>query len=922
MDPSPSTATFLFTDLENSTPLWEKHPDLMQELSVLHDALIQDAIVANKGKVVKPTGDGFHAVFDVATDGLAAALAGQLAIIEQSWPAETGPLLVRMGLHTGESQMRGGDYYGSEVNRAARVMGLAYGGQVLVSEATAALIRKSLPPQLSLTDLGKHRLRGFAVEERIFQIYHPSLPSEFPHLRSLSVVKNNLPVQLSSFVGREKELADVKRLLNDTHLLTLLGPGGTGKTRLMLEAAEDVIGRFDHGVWLVELAPLTDPHMITERAAAVLTVQEQPGRALLDTIVDYLRHKELLLLLDNVEHLVREGAVFAQHLLSHCPRLKILVTGREALFIPGETTLQIPSLSLPDVNGQPDLEVIQASEGVQLFLARAQDIRHDFELSPENAAAIAEIVQRLDGIPLALEMAAARLRMLTAEQIAERLNDRFRLLTGGHRTALPRQQTLQALIDWSWNLLDEKERLLIQRLSVFSGGWSLDAAQKVVRDNLLDEYDVFDLLEQLVNKSLVTVEYPATGEVRYNMLESIHQYSRERLFESGEGQLLRDRHADYYVAFAEEAAPHLNNSTMLPWIARITAELDNLRAVLAWTLEDRPELTLRIGANLLYAEASWLTPKEAQFWLEPAVEKSRGLLGTEGSEVRMADFVKALIGLALAHAWQGNNAIARQLLKECIQLARDNGEYQALAYATFSQYAPGFFNITAEGMQELEKLIEICREKGFELELVNTLGAYAWGLHAQGKTELAMPYFQELLEIVRRINNPRLNAGINRIQGYLAEIRGDLGEAKDYILLAIENYQKLNDRRGIVFNQSDIAHILRREGKLEEAEAFYRRSIIGWQEIGQRAAVAHQLECFAFLAIGRGEYEHAAKLLGAAGSFRRKAKALSEDPREIKELVRAMEQLSEALGEEQRDEVLAQGSQMSLDEAVQFALKE
>jgi hypothetical protein len=344
-------------------------------------------------------GDGFHAVFDATTDGIAAAVAGQQALIGEPWPAETGPLRVRMGLHTGESRLRGGDYFGTEVNRAARVMGLAYGGQILISEASAALIHKAMPLQFSLSDLGKHRLKGLAAAEQIYQLNHPALPFNFPPLKSLSVYKHNLPVQLSSFIGRVKELANVKDLLKETHLLTLLGPGGTGKTRLMLEVAEDVIGEYGDGIWLVELAPLTDPNLIAERVAASLSVQEQPGRVMLDTLVDYLRRKELLLLLDNMEHLVQGSAELTEHILTHCSKMKILVTGRDALFVEGEITLQIPSLSLPSSNGESALEQIRASGGVQLFLARARDVHPDFELSQTNASTITNIVLRLDSIP-------------------------------------------------------------------------------------------------------------------------------------------------------------------------------------------------------------------------------------------------------------------------------------------------------------------------------------------------------------------------------------------------------------------------------------------------------------------------------------------------------------------------------------------
>jgi predicted ATPase/class 3 adenylate cyclase len=925
MSSNPRTATFLFTDLENSTPLWENHPALMQELAARHDTLLQEAIEGHRGQVVKTTGDGFHAVFDAATDGVAAALAGQQAIIEESWPIESGPLHVRMGLHTGESRARDGDYYGSDVNRAARVMGLANGGQVLVSEATAALVGNNLPADVSLFDLGRHRLKGLAAAEQIYQIQHPTLPSEFPPLKSLSAYKHNLPVQLSTFVGRQKELADVKRLLKETHLLTLLGPGGTGKTRLMLEVAEEVIGDFPDGVWLVELAPLTDPDLVAERVAAALSLQEQPGRGMLETLVEFLRRKELLLLLDNVEHLVQECAELAQHLLTHCPRLKILVTGREALFIAGETTLQIPSL--PAGNGDSNLEEIRASEGVQLFMARAQDIHPDFELSQANAVTIAEIVRRLDGIPLALELATARLRMLSVEQIAERLDDRFRLLTGGRRTALPRQQTLQAMIDWSWNLLDEKERLLLQRLSVFSGGWTLEAAQAVAGSEpsgeyQFDEYDVFNFLEQLVNKSLVTVNYPVEREARYGMLESIRQYGRDRLFDSDEGSVIRDRHADYFVALAEEAAPHLARSTMLLWTNRITLELDNLRAVLAWTVDNRPDLALRIGGNLLYYEAHWLTPREARSWLESAIDRTRGLLDEDEEEtkVRTVDFIKALLGLGVINGIQGRTAVARLLAEESIQLSRSSGESRHVAYAIALKHFQNPFNMTREDMQELEEAIAISRENRLDAELGLSLMIVGIALDAQGKSELAMPHFQEVVEIYPRVNT-RLDSSIFEVQARLARSQGNLEEVKRDVLSALEGYEALNHRRAIAMGQSAMAHILRQEGNLEEAEFYYRQSIAGWQELGHRSAVAHQIECLAYIAIARGQHEHAAKLLGAAENARRELNALSEDPQEIQDLALAMEQLAKAMGRKERDKVMAEGSLISLDSAVEIALK-
>ncbi len=920
MSSNPRTATFLFTDLENSTPLWDNHPDLMHRLAARHDALLREAITAHGGLVVKTTGDGFHAVFETASDGIAAALAGLQAILGEAWPAETGQLRVRMGLHTGASQERDGDFYGPEVNRAARVMGVAHGGQILISEAIASQVLHSLPPETSLLDLGEHRLRGLADTEHICQICHPTLPVEFPNLNSLSVYEHNLPVQLTSFVGRKKEIAEVQRLLQETRLLTLLGPGGTGKTRLMLAYAEEVTGDYADGVWLVELAPLTDPDILDERIAAALNVQEQPGRAIRESLVDYLRRKELLLLLDNVEHLVRPSAELAQHLLTHCPKLKILDTGREALFIPGEVTLQIPPLSLPAGNNNVDPEAIRASEGGRLFLARAQEVRPDFELHPGNAAAVADIVRRLDGIPLALELATARLRMLSIDQIAERLHDRFRLLTGGRRTALPRQQTLQALIDWSWQLLDEKEQLLLCRLSIFSGGWTLEAAQAVAADDQLDEFEIFDLLDQLVNKSLVTVSHPPTGEARYGMLESIHQYGRDRLFESGEGEMQRERRAAYFVAFAEAAGPHLVWSLTRSWVRRLVADLDNLRAVLNWTLAERPELALRIAANLFYNEVHSLTPREARSWLEPAIAKARVLMKREGSSVRPVDYLKALVGLAIATAIQGGQAKAQVILEETTRLAQklDEPRYAAISIAGKQMLSP--FDLSAERRQEMEAAIAICRENQFHFELFNLLLVYAFALDVQGSSELAKSLYREAVEL-SQTGKVRYDATIFiSVQFGLARLLQDFEAEKRFISSALEKYQALKHRRGTVIGQSAMAHLLRREGYFEEAEAFYSQSIVGWQELGHRPAVAHQLECLAYIAIADEEFGRAARLLGAAGATRERLGALSQDPQEIAELARAMAQLAGAMGKEERDRAMGEGRLIELDDAVEIAL--
>jgi non-specific serine/threonine protein kinase len=450
----------------------------------------------------------------------------------------------------------------------------------------------------------------------------------------------------------------------------------------------------------------------------------------------------------------------------------------------------------------------------------------------------------------------------------------------------------------------------------------MEAAQAVAAGDDLDEYDVFDLLEQLVSKSLVTVKHPAGGEARYGMLESIRQYGRDRLFESGESETLRDHYTDYYVAFAEEAGPHQRQSTMLPWLGRIIAELDNLRAVMVWTLEERPELALRIAGNLIYGEVQWLHPSEARSWLEPAIERARALLADESPAVRMIDFIKALIGLGATYGWYGRAADALPLLDEGIELARRCGEDRHLVYAIGIKHGGTAYARSEEQLRELEEAIAIGRENGFLLELIYPLGSYAGSLMAEGKMEEAEPYVEEALELAGQIGNPYMNAVVQAGQGYIALLRGDLAAAKDHTLMAAANYESLNMRRSVVMARSQLGHITRAAGDFEEAEGYYRQSIIGWQELGHLPAVAHQIECFAYIALERGQHEHAARLLGAAGNAREQSHMLSTAPHEIAELGQAMERLAEAMGEEERDKALAEGRLMDLDDAVAVALDE
>ncbi|HET8678584.1 MAG TPA: adenylate/guanylate cyclase domain-containing protein, partial [bacterium] len=535
--PSPptGTVTFLFTDIEGSTRLLQSLGDAgYAELLALHRELLRSAFTAAGGHEIETQGDGFLIAFQSARRAVAAALDAQRALDTHPWP-HGAVFRVRMGLDTAETTIHGGAYAGLGLHRAARICAAGWGGQVLLSRITADIVGTELPAGASLRDLGDHHLKDLQRTERIYQLMHATLPADFPPLRSLDSLPNNLPRHLTSFIGREREIADVKQWLLTTRLLMLTGSGGCGKTRLALQVGADLVEGFTDGVWLVELAPVSDPVLVPQTVASTLHIREEPGRPLLVTLTDHLGPKQLLLLLDNCEHVVEACAHLAEALLRACPRLRILATSRESLAIAGEMTWRVPSLSVPDPARLPSLERLTQYEAVRLFIERATAARPDFAVTQRNAPALAQICHQLDGIPLAIELAAARVKVLPVNQIAERLNDLFRLLTGGGRTALPHHQTLEAAMDWSYDLLSEPERVLLGRLSVFAGGWTLEAAEAVCAGDAVPSATFLDLLAQLVDKSLVMARVHDEPSVdgRYWLQEPVRQYATRKLQESG-----------------------------------------------------------------------------------------------------------------------------------------------------------------------------------------------------------------------------------------------------------------------------------------------------------------------------------------------------------------------------------------------------
>ncbi len=888
--PPSGTITFLFTDIESSTRLWQEHPERMKANLARHDGILRDCVEQNEGYVFKTMGDAFYAAFATALQGVKAASEAQQALSKEDW--EECIIKVRMGLHTGDAEQRDNDYFGNTLNRAARLMSAGHGGQILLSMAAQELVQDKLPDGAALADLGEHRLKDLARPEHIFQLLSPGLPVDFLPLKTLDTSCNNLPVQFTSFIGREKEMAEVRRLLNEKRLVTITGPGGTGKTRLSIQAAAELLDAFPNGVWLVELAPLADPALVPQAVASALEVREQPRRSLQDVLIDYLREKSLLLLLDNCEHLIEACAALAEALLQACPGLKILASSREALGIPGEAPFRLPSLSIPDARSQPSIQALLQYEAVRLFSERAVTALPTFTITDTNASALAQICRRLDGIPLAIELAAARVRMLSVEQIAARLNDCFRLLTGGSRTALPRQQTLQALIDWSYDLLPDPERILLLRLSVFAGGLSLKAAEAVGADQGA-EMEVLDLLTQLANKSLVVVEYEKGEASRYHLLETVRQYASQKLVGTGEGAQIRTRHLAYYLKFAEEAAPYLLRAEQMEWLARLEREHDNLRAALEWALDG-------VGADPLAPPEAALRLPDAlwRFWLIRGYHQE----GHEAFEMALGspDHPSQTLARAWALLWasefEDNFVEAGRLVDESLSLCRILGDRRALSITLKAKGARTVDFLEAKSY--LEESLSICRELGNQWGIATALNVlanrYAEGLYDattarhyyeeslalhretgdrrgkflalkdlgfltqdQGNLPAAQAYFLESLSLAREVGDKGMTASITRFLGVVALGQGEASQALKLTREALTIARETGEKNRMCYIQADQGRVARFMGNYQQAADLLREPLVEARQTNDTVRTTWILTCLGELARLRGEHDSA-----------------------------------------------------------------
>jgi predicted ATPase/class 3 adenylate cyclase len=765
------TVTFLFTDIEGSTRLLQELGDGYQAVQDRHSELVLEAIRAHEGHVVRTEGDSFFVSFSSPVQAVRATVEAQRRLSTAAWPHGRA-LRVRMGLHTGEGVLGGGDYIGIDVNRAARIAAAGHGGQVLLSHATRGLVDHGLPEGVEIRDLGSHALKDFDEPRHLFDLVIEGLPAAFPPIRTgEGRPRASLPTPRTSFVGRERELEEVGNLLGETRLLTLTGSGGTGKTRLALRVAADQVERVEDGVFMVDLSSVTAPEMVAPTIATALGIRQDPATDLIDTLGEHLRDRDVLLILDNMEQVV-EAANVVDRLLTDAPRVRILATSRVPLHLSGEHEYLVRPLPLPDPDRQ-ELESLTTCESVMLFVERAAAVRRGFRIDEDNAESVAEIARRLDGLPLAIELAASRVKVLSPQALQERLERTLPLLTGGPRDLPERQRTLRAAIEWSHNLLQPVEQRLFARLAAFRGGWTLEAAEEVAGPDLGS--DVVDGLGSLVDKSLIHQGQSRHESMWFRMLETIHEFAAERLAESGEEDEIRRRHAAFVRALAEEAEPHLMGEGQSMWLERLELEHDNIRAALDWS-----ETTGDAEAALRTSAAIW------RFWqlnghLTEGRTRLERILAMPGASTRNALRARALGALGGILYWQADYGDLESVYQEAVDIAREVGDRRLLSRALFDlSFVP---LVTAQDFEGQERLLDEARaeadpgDRALQAQLLTGV-SFSRMLQGGDPAELERS-IEEALAIHRELGDPLLTAeNLLTLAGFRL-LSGDREAARD-----------------------------------------------------------------------------------------------------------------------------------------------
>jgi predicted ATPase len=901
--------------------MWEQDSQAMHRALSRHDEILRHVTGEQHGYVFKTVGDAFCCAFLTATDALEAALQTQRRLLSSEWE-DTEPLGVRMALHTGVAEERDGDYFGPPVNRAARLLSAAHGGQVLLSLAAQELVRDQLPAGTSLRDLGEHRLKDLFRPERVFQLSAPELPSEFPPLRTLDAYRNNLPLQPTPLIGREKEVAEICERLSrpEVRLLTLTGAGGTGKTRLALQAAAELTEGFEDGVFFVSLAAIRDLELVAPAMAGTLGVKEASGQPVLESLEYYLDEKYILLVVDNFEQ-VLEAAPMVTELISTAPNLKILATSRIPLGLYGEHEYAVPPLGLPDPMQPPPVESLTQYEAVRLFVERAQAAKADFSVTNDNAPAVAEICHRLDGLPLAIELAAARIKVLSPQKMLGRLSNRLKLLTGGARDLPERQRTLRSTIEWSYGLLEEGEKVLFARLGVFAGGRTLEAIEAICdpEDDL--PVDVLDGLASLVDESLLKQEEGVGGEPRFVMLETIHEYAREKLRDSGEAKELRRLHAQYFLALAEEAEPQVEGSQQPVWLERLEEEHDNMRAALSWSLGqgDGAELALRMGAAL--GEFWYLRGYfgEGRRWLEEALAKS--------SPAPTAARARALHRVSWLAFLQGDLEQAEEASEEGLGLEgvelfrTGGGDSTAAELQRMLGMVVGARGELERETQLLEESLTLSREVG---SLRGTAASFfilggAW--RQRGDFERATQLLEEALTMFRETGEQALIASVLTHLGFTYLFQGDLERATAASEQAAAMFRVQKHTSYLADALNTLGWVALRGGDSGRARALYAESIRAQREIGSKLAAPENLLGLACVAAAWEEAGRAARLFGASEALR-EAMGVPPEPGEIALQEPHLAAARSRLDKTSWQEAWAEGRAMTLEEAISYALGE
>jgi predicted ATPase/class 3 adenylate cyclase len=906
------TVTFLFTDIQGSTRLWEQFPQSMGGALARHDEILHEAIAAEDGYVFKTVGDAFCAAFHTAPNALTAALNAQIALSGESWP-EGIHVAVRMALHSGAAEVRNSDYFGQPLNRVARLLSIGHGGQVLLSAAAQQLCRDELPSESSLISLGDHRLRDLGRAEHVYQLVHILLADSFPKLKSLEEHPGNLPEQLTSFVGRTRELGELQRHLAENRSVTLTGAGGCGKTRLSLQLAADALDTFEEGAWLVELAPITNPEIVPQTVARVVGAKEEPGKPILESLAGYLRERKILLILDNCEHLLDACAGLAEAVLRRCPDVKILATSREALGVPGEINYRVPSLSAPDPRLIASPASLSPFESVRLFIDRALSHLPAFAVSNENAPALASVCHRLDGIPLAIELAAARVRSMSVEEIDRRLDHRFSLLTGGARTHLPRQQTLRSLIDWSYDLLSEPEQTLLSHLSIFRGGWTLEAAERVCALGDIQQFDVVDLLIALVDKSLVVTE-ERKGSTRYRLLETVREYASERLAEASQ-ELLAAQHLAYFLSLAVQREPDFRGPKQQEWVAQLDLDSDNCRAALRWSLTEGRD----VQSGLHLAASIW------RYWyMRGYLREGLGWL-SEAETSRAADLpaevrAKALNGAGVMAWVKGDLPLAQRMHERALEMNRQVGDRRATAISLNNLGLVRFDYADFEGAASLYgQAVVIMRELGDLYGVASILNAQGNAAFYLGQLEEACALMEESIEIKKQIGDRHgIAMSLTNLSLAVREL-GRLEPARSLLMEANAIYDEMDDRSGFLACLEAVGYLAIDDGEFDKATENFLRCLNIAVEDGNGLRTSTSLVGLAETAAKMKSFRRAAQLWGYAALIREEL-SMPMPPPDARAYARSVAEVLAALSDpSQFDAWLKEGHGLSREQAVQLA---